>query len=184
MQKSVNVGTSCDSGFPVINKVADPAFADQKLINIVLFQPEIPQNTGNIIRLAANSGFRLHLIKPLGFALDTKKLRRAGLDYHEFAEVSTHETWESFRDVAAGGRIFGISTKGKVGYSEVAYQPDDFLVFGPETRGLPEEIREELGAQQLLRIPMQPASRSLNLANAAAVVVYEAWRQHGFVSGN
>lgn len=134
--------------------------------------------------MAANTGFRLHLIKPLGFALDTRKLRRAGLDYHEFAEVFTHETWESFRQVAADKRIFGISTKGRTGYSEVAYAPDDYLVFGPETRGLPEQIRNELGAQQLLRIPMQPASRSLNLANAAAVVVYEAWRQHGFVTGS
>lgn len=156
------------------------------MTNIVLFQPEIPQNTGNIIRLAANTGFRLHLIKPLGFDLDTKKLRRAGLDYHEFAELFTYESWSDFKQehqqAHPDSRIFGISTKGHVNYSEIAYQANDCLVLGPETRGLPLEIREELGAQRLLRIPMQPASRSLNLSNAAAVVVYEAWRQQGFVS--
>lgn len=134
--------------------------------------------------MAANSGFRLHLIKPLGFDLDAKKLRRAGLDYHEFAELFTYESWPAFKQALPGSRIFGISTKGRVNYSEITYQPDDCLVFGPETRGLPEDIREEIGAQRLLRIPMQPASRSLNLANAAAVVVYEAWRQQGFASGD
>ncbi len=132
--------------------------------------------------MAANSGFRLHLIKPLGFDLDTKKLRRAGLDYHEFAELFTYENWSEFKAAHVGSRIFGISTKGSVNYSEIAYQANDCLVLGPETRGLPGEIREELGAQRLLRIPMQPASRSLNLSNAAAVVVYEAWRQQGFKS--
>jgi len=132
--------------------------------------------------LAANTGFRLHLIKPLGFDLDAKKLRRAGLDYHEFAELFTYESWVDFKDAHPDSRIFGISTKGSVNYSEITYQPNDCLVFGPETRGLPEEIRNELGAQRLLRIPMQPASRSLNLSNAAAVMVYEAWRQQGFVS--
>jgi len=154
------------------------------MINIVLFQPEIPQNTGNIIRLAANTGCQLHLIKPLGFDLDEKKLRRAGLDYHEFAEVFTYETWQAFTQKQNGGRFFGISTKGKSRYSEIEFAENDFLIFGPETRGLPTEIRDELGLDRLLRIPMRPASRSLNLSNAAAVLVYEAWRQLGFASGD
>lgn len=154
------------------------------MINIVLFQPEIPQNTGNIIRLAANTGCQLHLIKPLGFDLDEKKLRRAGLDYHEFAEVFTYETWKAFTQQQKGGRYFGISTKGSRQYSEIEFAEDDFLIFGPETRGLPAEIRDELGIDRLLRIPMRPASRSLNLSNAAAVLVYEAWRQLGFASGD
>lgn len=154
------------------------------MINIVLFEPEIPQNTGNIIRLAANTGCRLHLIEPMGFDLDEKKLRRAGLDYHEFADVFTHETWETFTRAQKGGRFFGISTKGKRRYSEIEFAENDFLIFGPETRGLPTAIRDELGVDRLLRIPMRPASRSLNLSNAAAVLVYEAWRQLGFASGD
>lgn len=154
------------------------------MINIVLFQPEIPQNTGNIIRLAANTGCQLHLIKPMGFDLDEKKLRRAGLDYHEFAEVFTYENWAAFTRQQKEGRFFGISTKGKCRYSEIEFAENDFLIFGPETRGLPTEIRDELEADRLLRIPMRPASRSLNLSNAAAVLVYEAWRQLGFRSGD
>lgn len=154
------------------------------MINIVLFQPEIPQNTGNIIRLAANTGCQLHLIKPMGFDLDEKKLRRAGLDYHEFAEVFTYETWQAFTQQQKEGRFFGISTKGTCRYSEIEFAENDFLIFGPETRGLPTEIRDELGADRLLRIPMRPASRSLNLSNAAAVLVYEAWRQLGFRAGD
>lgn len=154
------------------------------MINIVLFQPEIPQNTGNIIRLAANTGCQLHLIKPLGFDLEEKKLRRAGLDYHEFAEIFTYENWQDFKSSHAGGRYFGISTKGEARYSEISYAEQDFLIFGPETRGLPEEIRLELGPERLLRIPMRADSRSLNLANATAVVVYEAWRQLQFVAGS
>ncbi len=153
------------------------------MINIVLFEPEIPPNTGNIIRLAANTGSQLHLIEPLGFTLDDKKLRRAGLDYHEFAGVKKHPSWEKFAETAADGRIFGFSTKGRLNYTEVAFQPDDYLVFGPETRGLPEEIRGKMGADQVLRVPMLPNSRSLNLSNATAVVVYEAWRQLGFAQG-
>ncbi|MEQ8315125.1 MAG: tRNA (uridine(34)/cytosine(34)/5-carboxymethylaminomethyluridine(34)-2'-O)-methyltransferase TrmL [Gammaproteobacteria bacterium] len=153
------------------------------MINIVLFEPEIPPNTGNIIRLAANTGSQLHLIKPLGFTLDDKRMRRAGLDYHEFAGVEIHENWEKFTEFAGRARIFGISTKGGSNYADIRYQSGDFLVFGPETRGLPDEIRAEIGPDQILRIPMLPKSRSLNLSNAAAVLVYEAWRQLGFADG-
>jgi tRNA (cytidine/uridine-2'-O-)-methyltransferase len=154
------------------------------MINIVLFEPEIPQNTGNIIRLAANTGSRLHLIEPLGFALDEKKLRRAGLDYHEFAEIFTYASWEKFTQTHESGRFWGISTKGTNNYSEVKFAEEDFLIFGPETRGLPDSVREELGRERLLRIPMRPNSRSLNLSNATAILVYEAWRQLGFATGN
>ena len=150
----------------------------------MLFEPEIPPNTGNIIRLAANTGSQLHLIQPLGFDLDDKRMRRAGLDYHEFAGVKLHPDWESFAIAAGSNRIFGFSTKGRMNYSEVAFQNEDFLVFGPETRGLSEEIRSSIGPERVLRIPMLPQSRSLNLSNAAAVVVYEAWRQLGFSQGN
>ncbi len=154
------------------------------MINIVLFEPEIPPNTGNIIRLAANTGSQLHLIQPYGFALEDKKLRRAGLDYHEFAGIQQHADWESFQSVAGENRLFGLSTKGTKNYSDVSFESGDFLVFGPETRGLPEAIREDIGSDQVLRLPMLPESRSLNLSNAAAVVVYEAWRQLGFANGN
>jgi len=153
------------------------------VINIVLFEPEIPPNTGNIIRLAANTGAPLHLIRPLGFELDDKRLRRAGLDYHEFSRIQIHDDWPAFLTTTGESRIFGISTKGRIAYQEVAYQKDDFLVFGPESRGLPEAVRRQLGEARLLRIPMLPESRSLNLSNAAAVVVYEAWRQLGFDAG-
>lgn len=153
------------------------------MINIVLFEPEIPPNTGNIIRLAANTGSPLHLVKPLGFELNDKRMRRAGLDYHEFAGLKLYENWQEFKEVNRNSRIFGISTKGDNNYTEVAYRKDDFLVFGPETRGLPDEIRSELGSQNLVRIPMLENSRSLNLSNATAVLVYEAWRQLGFQSG-
>ena len=134
------------------------------MLDIVLYQPEIPPNTGNIIRLCANTGFRLHLIKPLGFDLDDKKLRRAGLDYLEFQNV----------------QVYALSTKGTVCYSAVTYQAGDALLFGPETRGLPENIRMEVGAANVLRLPMQPESRSLNLSNTVSIVTYEAWRQLGF----
>lgn len=154
------------------------------LINIVLFEPEIPPNTGNIIRLAANTGSHLHLIKPFGFELDDKKMRRAGLDYHEFAGISQYEDWQDFMDRHGQSRLFGISTKATLHHSDCRFKDGDFLVFGPETRGLPDAVREQLGAEYLLRIPMLPDSRSLNLSNAAAVVVYEAWRQLGFKAGN
>jgi tRNA (cytidine/uridine-2'-O-)-methyltransferase len=153
------------------------------VINIVLYEPEIPPNTGNIIRLAANTGASLHLIRPLGFELDDRRLRRAGLDYHEFSQLQLHESWPAFLDSAGEGRVFGISTRGTLGYHEVKYRADDYLVFGPETRGLPRPVREQLGEQRVLRIPMLPDSRSLNLANAAALVVYEAWRQLEFNGG-
>ena len=153
------------------------------MINIVLFEPEIPPNTGNIIRLAANTGSQLHLIKPFGFELDDKCMRRAGLDYHEFAGITIYDDWQNFKEVNANSRLFGVSTKGSNNYAEIKYEKGDFLVFGPETRGLPDSIRDELGPESLVRIPMLPASRSLNLSNAAAVLVYEAWRQLGFESG-
>lgn len=153
------------------------------MINIVLFEPEIPPNTGNIIRLAANTGSQLHLIKPFGFELDDKRMRRAGLDYHEFAGITIYDNWQNFKEVNVDSRLFGVSTKGSNNYTEVRYEKGDFLVFGPETRGLPDSIRDELGPDNLVRIPMLPESRSLNLSNAAAVLVYEAWRQLGFESG-
>ena len=147
------------------------------MLHVVLFRAEIAGNTGNIIRLAANTGCQLHLIEPLGFALDDKKLRRAGLDYHEFAGIHIHKDWPAFVSAARGATIYGLSTKGSRHYHEVNFTSGDFLVFGPETRGLPETIRSELGVDRLLRIPMRPDSRSLNLSNAAALVTYEAWRQ-------
>lgn len=133
--------------------------------------------------MAANTGSSLHLIQPLGFDLDTKKLRRAGLDYHEFAELLIYENWADFRTRGPQGRVLGVSTKGKNRYNEVGYRAGDTLLFGPETRGLPDAIREELGSEHLLRIPMLPESRSLNLSNATAVLVYEAWRQLDFATG-
>ncbi|SDJ99170.1 tRNA (uridine(34)/cytosine(34)/5-carboxymethylaminomethyluridine(34)-2'-O)-methyltransferase TrmL [Billgrantia gudaonensis] len=150
------------------------------MLDVVLYQPEIPPNTGNLIRLCANTGFRLHLIEPLGFVLDDKRLRRAGLDYHEWAAVSVHRSWEAFLDDVSPGRVFAVSTRGRTGHHEPAYRPDDALVFGPETRGLPQAMLDALPEAQRLRIPMLPESRSLNLSNAAAVLVYEAWRQLGF----
>jgi tRNA (cytidine/uridine-2'-O-)-methyltransferase len=153
------------------------------LINIVLFEPEIPPNTGNIIRLAANTGSQLYLIKPFGFELDDKKMRRAGLDYHEFAGIMVYESWEEFTKNHGSKALYGISTKGTRHYSEVSYKSGDFVVLGPETRGLPQLVRNELGVENLLRIPMLPESRSLNLSNAAAVIVYEAWRQLDFDTG-
>ena len=150
----------------------------------MLFEPEIPPNTGNIIRLAANTGSPLHLIKPFGFELDDKRMRRAGLDYHEYAGISVYEGFAEFIEEHSDKRLFGISTKGLRRYHEVAFEAGDFLIFGPETRGLPDSVRQQLGMEQILRIPMQAGSRSLNLSNTAAVVVYEAWRQLGFVNGN
>lgn len=150
------------------------------MIHVVLYEPEIPPNTGNIIRLCANTGCRLHLIEPLGFEWNDKRLRRAGLDYGEFAEVQRHPSFQSFKHKVAPKRLFAISTKGQKHYHDVNYQADDALLFGPETRGLPDQILEELARETILRIPMLPHSRSLNLSNSVAVVVYEAWRQLGF----
>ncbi|SDL50756.1 tRNA (cytidine/uridine-2'-O-)-methyltransferase [Modicisalibacter muralis] len=150
------------------------------MLDIVLFEPEIPPNTGNIIRLCANTGFRLHLIEPLAFALDDKRLRRAGLDYHEWARVRVHADWSSFMRDAVPARVFAVSTRGRTGYHEPAYREGDALVFGPETRGLPQPMLDALPAEQRLRIPMLPQSRSLNLSNACAILIFEAWRQLDF----
>ena len=153
------------------------------MLDIVLYQPEIPPNTGNIIRLCANTGFRLHLIEPLGFDLDDKKLRRAGLDYQEFQSLTVHPSWDADCLNAQPKNIYALSTKGSVSYAAVAFAPGDALLFGPETRGLPEEMRNALGPANVLRLPMQANSRSLNLSNTVSIVVYEAWRQLGFAGG-
>ena len=150
------------------------------MFNIALYQPEIPPNTGNIIRLCANSGNQLHLIHPLGFVMDDKRMRRAGLDYHEFTQIQHHQDYSHFLANIAEKRIIACTTKTQQNYTEVQYLPDDVLLFGPETRGLPQSIRENLEPQQLIRIPMLAASRSLNLSNAVAVILYEALRQQGF----
>lgn len=153
------------------------------MFDVILFQPEIPPNTGNIIRMCANSGAGLHLVKPLGFALDDRQLRRAGLDYHEYASLKVYENWAECRAAFTGRRMFALTTRGSHPYHETAFQAGDVFVFGPETRGLPAEVLDEFPATQRLRIPMRPDNRSLNLSNAAAVLVYEAWRQMGFVGG-
>lgn len=151
------------------------------MFQLALYQPEIPPNTGNIIRLCANTGTPLHLIKPLGFAMDDKRLRRAGLDYSEWASVQLHDTWSAFKASLNGsGKIYAATTKATLGHSEVNYTAQDIFLFGPETRGLPAEILAELGQRQCIRIPMLAHSRSLNLSNSAAVILFEAWRQHGF----
>ncbi|CAK9886972.1 MAG: tRNA (cytidine(34)-2'-O)-methyltransferase [Candidatus Erwinia impunctatus] len=154
------------------------------MLNIVLFEPEIPPNTGNIIRLCANTGCRLHLIEPLGFAWDDKRLRRAGLDYHEFAAVRRHQNYCDFLTTEQPEHLFALTTKGTPAHSAVSYQGNDYLLFGPETRGLPEEILNNLPAEQKIRIPMCAESRSMNLSNAVSVVVYEAWRQLGYVGAH
>ncbi|XOZ33195.1 tRNA (cytidine(34)-2'-O)-methyltransferase [Halomonadaceae bacterium KBTZ08] len=152
------------------------------MLRIALFEPEIPPNTGNIIRLAANTGFSLHLIRPLGFSLDDRRMRRAGLDYSEFASMRVHSDYDAF--LAEPGvnpqRVFGISSRGSTGHYQAAFQPGDTLLFGPETRGLPDAVLASLPEGHRLRIPMLPRRRSLNLSNAASIVVYEAWRQLGF----
>ncbi|GGW79075.1 tRNA (uridine(34)/cytosine(34)/5-carboxymethylaminomethyluridine(34)-2'-O)-methyltransferase TrmL [Alteromonas halophila] len=150
------------------------------MLDIVLYQPEIPPNTGNIIRLCANSGFSLHLIEPLGFAWDDKRIRRAGLDYHEFASVQRHSSMDAYLAACNPSRVFACTTKGSAFYTDVHYQKGDALLFGPETRGLPDSIINALPPAQRLRIPMLPDSRSMNLSNAVSVFVYESWRQMGF----
>lgn len=150
------------------------------MFEIVLYQPEIPPNTGNIIRLAANTGCGLHLVKPLGFSLEEKALRRAGLDYHEYARVTVHEDWATVRSKLVDRVWFAMTTKGAQPFHEVHYPPGAVLVFGPETRGLPAEILTEFDSGHRLRLPMLPGQRSLNLSNAAAVTVFEAWRQQGY----
>jgi tRNA (cytidine/uridine-2'-O-)-methyltransferase len=150
------------------------------MFDVVLCQPEIPPNTGNVIRLCANAGARLHLVEPLGFSMEDRLLRRAGLDYHELAEVRVHPDWPACLAALAGRRRFALSTRGATLYSEVAFAPGDAFVFGAEAAGLPESLLGDFPAPQRLRLPMRPGNRSLNLSNAVAVVVFEAWRQQGF----
>jgi tRNA (cytidine/uridine-2'-O-)-methyltransferase len=152
------------------------------MLTVCLYQPEIPPNTGNIIRLCANTGSQLHLIRPLGFSLDDKSVRRSGLDYHDLARVKEFESWEHYIN-APQRRIFALSTKGTTSYESISYQADDILLFGPETRGLPEEVRNHNVVTDVIRIPMCPNNRSLNLSNSVAIVLYEAWRQLGFDGG-
>lgn len=153
------------------------------MFNVVLFEPEIPPNTGNIVRLCANTGARLHLIKPLGFHWEDKQLIRAGLDYREFARVVLHVSWEACRVELAGRRLFALTTRGTGRYDQGPYREGDAFVFGPESRGLPPAVLEDIPAARRIRLPMLPASRSLNLSNAVGVVIYEAWRQCGFRGG-
>ena len=150
------------------------------MFSIILYEPEIPPNTGNIIRLAANTGMPLHLVKPLGFELDEPRLKRAGLDYREFAAVTTHENLTVCLDELGAPRLFALSTRGTSSYTAPQFREGDAFLFGPETRGLPADILESVPPQQRLRIPMRKDSRSLNLSNAAAIVIYEAWRQQAF----
>lgn len=150
--------------------------------DIALFEPEIPPNTGNIIRLTANAGVELHLIKPLSFAPDDKQLKRAGLDYHDWARVKQYDNFQHFKQAMQQRRILALSTKGQICYTDIHYQTDDVLLLGPETRGLPATILAQVMDNRILRIPMVPNNRSLNLSNAAAIVLYEAWRQLGFSS--
>jgi len=154
------------------------------MFQIVLFQPEIPPNTGNVIRLAANTGCRLHLVEPLGFDISNAALRRAGLDYHEFVNLCVHPDWAACRAALGAARLFAFSTKAATRFDRVAYRPGDAFVFGPETRGLPETLLSSLPPDQCLRLPMMPGNRSLNLSNTVAVAVYEAWRQQGFTGGS
>lgn len=153
------------------------------MLQIILHQPEIPPNTGNIIRLCANTGAQLHLIRPLGFDLSDRQLRRAGLDYHEWARLTVHEDLASCLKFMDGCRIFAVTTRATQHHGKVAYTSNDVFLFGSETRGLPAEVLENFPQDQRIRIPMLPASRSLNLSNAAAVIIYEAWRQIGFEGG-
>ena len=152
------------------------------MFHIVLVEPEIAPNTGNVIRLAANTGCTLHLIEPLGFSMDDRRLRRAGLDYHEYAPVRRHADWSAFMRACAPdmARLFALTTRGARSAHEAAFRPGDWLAFGAETRGLPPALRESIAPAQQLRLPMRPGQRSLNLSNAVAVTVFEAWRQNGF----
>lgn len=153
------------------------------MFEIVLFEPEIPPNTGNVVRLCANTGCRLHLVNPLGFSLRDKQLQRAGLDYREFTEIVRHEDWRACRASLAASRLFAVTTRGARSYDAPRYRKGDAFVFGPESRGLPDAVLAEFAPNQRIRLPMLKASRSLNLSNAVAVVVYEAWSQLGFDGG-
>lgn len=151
------------------------------MFNVVLVQPEIPPNTGNVIRLCANTGASLHLVKPMGFPLDSAKMRRAGLDYHEFAPLRVHASWEAFLATESPqSRWWALSTRGTLAPQAASFAAGDYLVFGSETAGLPANVLESFGRERRLRLPMRPGNRSLNLSNAVAITVYEAWRQHGF----
>lgn len=154
------------------------------MFDIVLYQPEIPPNTGNILRLAANTGCRLNLVKPLGFSITEAAVRRAGMDYAELAEVVVHENWADCLGTLTGRRIFALSTRGRVRHDSVSYRPGDVFLFGPETSGLPEAVLAEIPADQRLRLPMVPGNRSINLSNTVAILVFEAWRQNGFSGGS
>ena len=162
------------------SRIPNPESRIPALMHVILYQPEIPPNTGNVIRLCANSGAELHLIRPLGFELEHAKLRRPGLDYHEFARLHVHDSLESCLAGMAEARVFALSTRGRQRYDQVEYRDSDAFLFGPETRGLPQAILDGLPESQRLRLPMRPDNRSLNLSNAVAVLVYEAWRQQGF----
>ena len=153
------------------------------MIDIVLVHPEIPPNTGNVIRLAANTGARLHLVRPLGFTLDDKQLKRAGLDYHEYASVEVHASWDALAAAMPGRRMYAFATSAERLFTDVRYAADDVLVFGREADGLPVEVLAQFPPQQRLRLPMRPGNRSLNLSNAVAVAVFEAWRQLAFTGG-
>jgi tRNA (cytidine/uridine-2'-O-)-methyltransferase len=150
------------------------------MFEVILYHPEIPSNTGNIIRLCANTGASLHLVKPLGFSMEDRLLRRAGLDYHEFATITVHDTWVACADRFKDRRLFAVSTKGVQRYDQIDYAQGDAFLFGPESRGLPAKILGSVCEQQRIRLPMVPGSRSLNLSNTVAVVIYEAWRQVEF----
>ncbi|HEX5126093.1 MAG TPA: tRNA (cytidine(34)-2'-O)-methyltransferase [Rhodocyclaceae bacterium] len=153
------------------------------MFHVVLHQPEIPPNTGNIIRLCANSGAHLHLVEPLGFLLTEKTLARAGMDYRELAGVTCHADWAACRAALAGQRMFALTTRGSMHYDKVIFMPGDVFVFGSESRGLPDAIRETFAPEMRLRIPMRPNNRSINLSNSVAILVYEAWRQQAFAAG-
>jgi tRNA (cytidine/uridine-2'-O-)-methyltransferase len=153
------------------------------MFDLILFQPEIPPNTGNIIRLCANTGTSLHLVHPLGFSLDERRLRRAGLDYREWARIQEHDSLDECLQVIRPRSLYALSTRGETLLSEARFEPGDAFVLGPETRGLPDDVLSSLDDKHVIRIPMRAGSRSLNLGNAAAVVVYEAWRQQGFDGG-
>jgi len=155
-----------------------------KKFRVVLFEPEIPPNTGNIIRLCSNTPCELHVIEPLGFELDDKRLRRAGLDYGEWKDIKQHRDWQSFMALEKPERLWALTTKGKIGHADTEFRWGDYLVFGPETRGLPDSILKQATQERMIRIPMLAESRSMNLSNAASVIVYEAWRQQGFLGAN
>ncbi|MBB1088839.1 tRNA (cytidine(34)-2'-O)-methyltransferase [Lysobacter sp. SG-8] len=153
------------------------------MFDVILYQPEIPPNTGNVIRLCANTGARLHLVAPLGFSLEDKQLRRAGLDYHEYASVQVHDGLDAALSAIGPARVFALSTRGRTRFDTPRYGPGDAFLFGPETRGLPDEVLGRLPEDQRLRLPMRPGNRSLNLSNSVAVVVFEAWRQRAYDGG-